>query len=391
MRIESTNLIKNDYNFLKLLWDFSFIFWLITELTITHSMIAQIALALFGAITILIIILENKIIINSIIIYYSIFIIICYLNIFLGYSINKELSKALLSTLIKDLIFIIIFYYYITIQGIAIFKKAFIFATTTTTIILLPITYFNTGSFILRGEESLVNPNSIAICAAFTVFWIIASGKKLKVFDCFIISILSLFFILSGTRKAIIALIIGLIVYICLKNPKMLIRNAIIITISLCVLYFLMIKINFLYNSIGYRIESFIALIQGNESDSSAETRQHFIELGWLYFKQNPILGFGINCFQTIPGSYGTYSHNNYIELLFSVGIIGTISYYSMHITIFIRAIKQYIKNKKNNIILALSFITITLTMDIAMVSYYSRSSLMYIVICYALIERIND
>lgn len=376
---------------LKTIWNFSFVFWFVTEFTITHSIVAQIALALFGAITALMIIADKKIKMSVIFLFYSLFVIVCYLNIALGYSIAPGLSKNLLSTLIKNLIFLVILYNYIVAQNIDNFKKIFIFSTTSAAVILLIVTYVSTGSFILRGEASLINSNSLAVCAAFTVCWIIASEKKLRLSDGLYISILSLFFILSGTRKAIIALVLGVIVYLCLKHPKRLFRNVIIIIAVLGGGYFLLIKVPFLYNAMGNRIESFVDLLLGNAGDGSAETRRRFIELGLHHFKQNPIIGFGINTFQTIPGAYGTYSHNNYVELLFSVGLIGTVTYYLMHGFALLRSIKQYFIKRTNNIIITITFIIILIAMDVGMVSYYSRSSLMFIVICYTLSERIKS
>lgn len=382
--------MNKEFNKLRTVWNFSFVFWFITEYTIAHSMTAQIALAFFGSITTLMIVSEKKLKINSVFIYYSLFIIVCYLNIALGYSIVPQLSMSLLNTLIKNLLFLVLLYHYITAQNIDSFKKIFIFAATSASAILLIATYVSTGLFVLRGDESLINSNSLAICAAFAVCWIIASEKKLRLSDGLYISILSLFFILSGTRKAIIALLLGVIVYLCLKHPKRLFRNVIIIIAVLGGGYLLLTKVPFLYNAMGNRIESFVDLLLGNEGDASAETRRHYIELGWQYFKENPIIGFGINSFKTIPGSYGTYSHNNYIELLFSVGIVGTISYYLMYAFILKRSIRQYFKERTNNVMIALSFIMVLLVIDIAIVSYYSRSSLLFIVICYILNERIN-
>lgn len=385
-----SNNIKKEFEPIKALWNFSFVFWFVTEFTITHSMTAQLALALFGAITTLMIIADKKIKMSVIFPLYSLFVIICYLNIALDYSIAPGLSKSLLNTLIKNLIFLVILYHYIAAQNIDDFKKTFIFATTSATVIILIVTYVRTGSFILRGEASLINSNSLAVCSALTVCWIITTEIKLKLSDGLYISILSLFFILSGTRKAIIAFVLGVIVYFCLKHPKRLFRNVIIIAI-LGGGYFLLIKVPFLYNAMGNRIESFVNLLLGNEGDASAETRRRFIELGIRHFKQRPMIGFGINTFQTLPGAYGTYSHNNYVELLFSVGLIGTVTYYLMHGFALLRSIKQYFIKRTNNIIITITFIVILIVIDVGMVSYYSRSSLMFIVICYTLSERIKS
>lgn len=381
----------NKYNLIKSIWDISFVLWFITENTMTHSTTARFALGLFGAITALVIVLEMKIKLAPVIcLFYCLFVVICYLNIKLGYSISPGESKSLLYTLIKNFFFLIMFYHFAAAHSIDDLKKIFLIATTSAVVLLLAVTYVNTGSFALRGKGRLTNVNSLAVCTGYAVCWMITSGGKLKLSDFFILSTLTLFIILSGTRKAFIAIIIGIVVYLYLKHPNKLVRNVIISIMFFIVTYYIVIKVPFLYKTMGHRIESFIALLQNSESDASAKTRSHFIKLGWKYIKERPVLGFGINSFKTVPKSYGTYSHNNYIELLFSVGIVGTISYYLIHIFILVKAIKQYLKVRTNNIIVALTLMIIVLAMDVGMVSYYSRTSLLLLIICSALSERIN-
>ena len=134
-----------------------------------------------------------------------------------------------------------------------------------------------------------------------------------------------------------------------------------------------------------------ISLLLGEGGDASAEARAGLIELGLSYFAKSPWLGNGINCFHMLDEAYGVYSHSNYVELLFSVGILGTISYYAMFIPVINSARKRYFKGRKNDTILCIGMVIALLFIDIALVSYYERTNLILILICYALLKNTEN
>lgn len=375
------------YSLKFLLWNLLFIVWFIVEYTFEHSVVAVIALALFAGWSILngVIQIVNRnltVKINYIIVLYVLFVFICWLNIFLEYSINTMYSEQLLSTLLKNLVFLICISFFINNVGISHFKNVFIYSSVIASIFVLLLTFISSGSFALRGGSS-VNANMLAISDAWAICILISSSKKMSLGKGIALIFLSLFCFLSGTRKALIVALMGLVIYFCLKSPKKILRNVVFSVVLISVSYICLLKIPFLYNTIGHRVESLIQLLGGGEGDASANTRAHFIELGLSHFPNSPWLGHGINCFQLLRKAYGTYSHNNYIELLFSVGIIGTVSYYLMHVSTLVGAFKQYIKTHANNAILAVSLIPTILFMDVALVSYYSRPSIIFVMICY--------
>ena len=180
-------------------------------------------------------------------------------------------------------------------------------------------------------------------------------------------------------RKSLLAIAVGLLVYFCLKYPQKIFKIVFISAIIFAVAYICLMEIPFLYDSIGHRMESLFSLMAGGEGDDSAEARQEFIELGMKYFRMSPALGNGLNCFTLLTW---TYSHNNYVELLFSVGVLGTVAYYLMYVSVAVRAIRQYSRRRSNASILAITLIVVCLLMDIAMVSYYERSAILFLILC---------
>src|SRR5690606_29786498 len=80
------------------------------------------------------------------------------------------------------------------------------------------------------------------------------------------------------------------------------------------------------------RVNRITDTISGDEVENSSLHRIYFAVEGWEAFKKKPILGYGVNSFRYY---YGLYSHNNFIELLFGLGLIGFLTYYNIHWNIF--------------------------------------------------------
>lgn len=80
-----------------------------------------------------------------------------------------------------------------------------------------------------------------------------------------------------------------------------------------------------LKESVLYRFTS----LSGHEKDTSTELREGYTNLAINIWLQSPLIGVGINNFAVLNTlSQGSYSHNNYAELLAGVGIVGFLLYY---------------------------------------------------------------
>nr|WIF89290.1 O-antigen ligase family protein [Acholeplasma laidlawii] len=182
----------------------------------------------------------------------------------------------------------------------------------------------------------------------------------------------------TGSRSSLIGLIVGIIILLIVSNYPH--KKAILVaTFSLILVLFLSIMyIDFLYNIIGYRISMIIQFILNNDiTDESIKSRLSFQLLGLDYFKNRMFLGYGLDNFRFLPGSYGTYSHNNYVELLVSLGIVGTFIYYIPHLTILIRVIRRPNMYRTLNIAL----VSTILILDLFFITYFERFSLYLIMI----------
>lgn len=254
--------------------------------------------------------------------------------------------------------------------------------------------YFNIDRSILgqsRITEEGWNANSIGIMSSVAILLCLSimqrsksPSKSVFYFVVYWVAIVFLTYIslFTGSRKSLFILVFGVSLYylITSKNNKVLTIAGTLSFISL--FYYLVINVPGLYNVMGVRVEGLLAQITGKGNiDYSTYTRIEMVDYGFTWFKNNPLFGHGMNNYRSLYYSVtglDTYSHNNYVELLVGVGIIGTAIYYYMHGFI----IKQLYRSIRKEQIAALFFVMLLLLLilDYGMVSYFD--SLMQLVIC---------
>lgn len=242
--------------------------------------------------------------------------------------------------------------------------------------------YMQNGFLVFMNSREVGNISANAIgfyCAFACVIGLYFSKyeKSLIYKICILLSIA--FTILSGSRKAILYILIPIAVNIALesKNPLKILRNIFIACIIVCVSFFLVMNVNFLYIMVGNRIESAIIGILGlGVTDASTKTRLLLISDGIEWFKQRPIFGYGLSNYKALRAAYyptniDYYAHNSYIELLVNCGIVGTAIFYSLHFSLLVKAKKRWRDMSKMSLMLFGMLISI-LVCDYGMVTYYS-------------------
>ena len=138
---------------------------------------------------------------------------------------------------------------------------------------------------------------------------------------------------ITGSRKAFLIIVIGVLLYLPFAVDKKHRLKTILISLAIVALAFLLAyKIPYFYNIIGWRLDAIISSLTGTgELDTSAVARKKLITAALDAWRNSPILGCGIDCFR-IFGKLATgrdyYAHNNYVELLADVGIVGFAAYY---------------------------------------------------------------
>jgi O-antigen ligase len=219
------------------------------------------------------------------------------------------------------------------------------------------------------GKDFGLNPNTIGMVLSYSAIAFTYLGIKCnkKLYFLFIVP-LAFIGLLTGSRKAFLMIIGGIFLLLFLNIKKLKSKLLFIVTaiLSVLVIYQIIMNIPYLYEILGKRID--ITNIINQQFTASTNTRLLMIKEGWQLFAQRPIIGYGLENYRIIS-SFRTYSHNNYIELFVSTGLVGVLIYYSLPIWILVSSLIKKVKgNIEYNIIIV--FFTIILIIDFALVSY---------------------
>jgi O-antigen ligase len=221
--------------------------------------------------------------------------------------------------------------------------------------------------------------NIFGMTAAFTVImglYLSRESKKKKYFLCAILPFIMA--LTSGSTKALAILIFGFLIVYYEK-----IKRSYLATIAGSGIMFLCLIV-LLQDGNELQIvkrfgETLNVFTGGGVENTSSLTRIYYIKLGWNSFLESPLCGKGLGnfaeiLFQTL--GYATYAHNNYIEVLVDLGIIGFALYYSIY---FILLKKMYLKSRKNTFFFLL--LLLRLILDIGVVSYYSKETYIFLIL----------
>jgi hypothetical protein len=230
--------------------------------------------------------------------------------------------------------------------------------------LLIDIPISSWTSSRIGNNEIGLNANIVgmylAISSIFAVYLAKVKGNK---WYYVLVLLFSPIVLLTGSRKALFLLVVGVLGLLLLllverhqqntKGKLALIAGALVI-FTACVLF-----VPSLYDLVGRRvIEVFRTLFGEGGEDESTRIRLNMIEVGIKLFRQKPLLGQGV----------GSYAHNNYIELLVGVGIVGTLIYYSMYLVTIVRLVR----NRKQIFVLPLIItLLLMLLLEVGSVNYW--------------------
>lgn len=363
-----------------------FVFFLVSQLFFNYTVISQGAIIILCAAVALVCLIEKRFYFNWYFVFALLFIIQSYIFSVNGVSINSNTSMAMTNTLIINFIMALALYNYIMIydnleESLDIFAKVGILLT-----VFIPLISFqdlltgrlgSNAALTVFGKLVVFESNSIAIMAGFIYLIYLYKYTKTKdKFTAIALIWLVIIVILTGSRKGLLLLLFGTPLLLYLLNPQKRFRNLFISVAIVLALYGIIISVPLFYDIMGKRVEALVGLALGTGvGDASTNSRSSYIESGWNYFLLRPWTGYGLDTFRHLPGSFRTYSHNNYIELLVSGGIPALIFYYIFRFYILIRLLINFKANKIN----AFLFVTllIMIILEYGFVSYFER---MYII-----------
>ena len=225
------------------------------------------------------------------------------------------------------------------------------------------------------GQYFGYNPNDTAVmcvCSiAFLMLYIIEDKNYIKrIVEIAIILFLIVTVFLTESKKGFLGIIL-LPIFYSLFNYKVFKKNMPIIIITVISLLFFVGSAFFTELSEG-AFERLDAM-WGDNRDNSTIMRETLVYKAIDIWKDNPIIGIGINNFALHSGvSISYYSHNNYTEILSGLGIIGFLLYY-IPIFRFMHIIKRKLVSPiSSTSSMIKSLVLVLFILDVGNVSYIS-------------------
>ncbi len=334
-------------------------------------------------------------VIGKSIIWYTILVMFCTFSFLWATDINRIYINSLISDvyipLILTLICINIYIMEVEYPSLRILK-CLVIAEALTAIralinspIIKIITTFDTRLYA-NGLGVNYNHYTTQFALIFIICMFISENfdKKYRWISLFLV--FNIF--ISGSRKAIIVSAIGSALIIIFKGNfrnvlTKLKRVCFIVIIAMCILV-VIVRVPFLYNMLGKNLilavksigQSAEEIALNEVIDHSAHGRAVLRENAFEQFLLHPFIGLGYYCFQ-FHNTYGLYAHNNYLELLADLGIIGFILYYYYYASCFVYAIKNRNKHKINKFtVLFLTFLACQIIIEYSHITFFRTYAL---------------
>lgn len=359
--------------------------------------LSQIVFILFCVFASLNILINKKIYIHIYLIFYAFFLIYIILTYF--WSIDQNASFIKIKTLMQIFILCILIYqlFYLT-KRVDVFIKSLLIAGL---VLCIYTIYIYTPSVFLKyliiGKRfggKVLQENIMGIYSATTFIICIYYGlyKKRRMF--YLIGILPFMLAMAtGSRKALIMIVLGVILLIYLKLGLKKVLNSTVITILLLIAFINIIELP-IFSMIYNRLEGMLNTFTGTgKQETSAVLRKDMIRNGLNDFYIKPFFGYGVGSSGVLlQKSMGinTYFHCNYVEMLINGGIIAFTIFYSMYLYIIGKLI-SYISKKNIVSILIILILAVQLVIDVGSVSYYNKMVYVYLTIGFVMVKLEDD
>lgn len=304
---------------------------------------------------------SKKIKLNIPVLFYIYFIFMLLLSLFWTVNFNNSFIHTIFVCLIC--VTIILFYFIIndSLEKIEKFIYTIVIASI---LVNFRNFYFLVNDGInLRFGGVADHPNGLALMSStfavinivYLLLYKVSLNKKIIILFSLLLSLF--FLIISGSRGSIISFVI-FVFLACFSFSR--IMNFKFILISILTIFFTILNISYIIEqpfvqriillpqALGIDVFEYTPI--SNEYRFAAEdSRIVLANIAITKFLENPLTGYGINSFRYF--SEYNYTHNNFLEILFSLGFFGVILFYLPLVIIFLHtftlknsSIDKYIK-----------------------------------------------
>ena len=227
------------------------------------------------------------------------------------------------------------------------------------------------------GNENNVGINLLMYSSMFCVA---ALNKKRWYFAFGSIPFIVLTFF-TGSKKVFLGfvLLVVVVLFYIFRHRKIIF----LLSLSLClILLFLTLQLA-IFSTLRERIFEMIISIFTGSGSTSTELREIYSEIGLYLGGQNLFFGLGAEGFR-LNTNFGTYSHNNFVEIFCDFGLIGFMLFY-LPLIYVIFSIKRFHSSKIY--FFAFFMILFLFVMGFAMIFYYSKTLAIFYAFAFGSIE----
>ena len=229
-----------------------------------------------------------------------------------------------------------------------------------------------------RAGKLLGNENAIGLFFSTGILCsllIFIRSKKLWVKLFMLVSIIALGvpMLFTGSRKALVFAVLGIILLVIFGYKGARIGKRFV---SLMTLFVVMAAIYVaittlpMFATINDRFELlFDGFFADNVSYKTDEMRKLMISRGLEAFVEKPLFGHGTGYSYVL---FGTYSHNNLVELLMNYGLVGFCLYYGLYLVLIVKLLKQAMKNDIYAVFFFV-YVCVQVALGVGWVNYYER------------------
>lgn len=302
------------------------------------SKLTNLSIALFIAEEFILAMAHNRRIVGKELAAYLAFCGISILSAF--YSENFNLSVGRCSTLLQLMGYALALYSFfsITTRDRVIFAfRVLMFAGIVSAIYLLTVGDWQGGN---RLNDIIGDSNTSGAYLALVatgLFWGLKTGYFPKLLSLLGLILLAFTVLLNGSRSVFIAFLVGLLAMQLLFSPRpgriswSKLLGLVMIVAIIAIIIHLAFSNSLFYEILGRRIQSVFEILAGKQSnirETSMTGRIDLMSDALFEFAQSPLLGMGINSFVS---RYGYFAHNDFLELLATVGLSGFATFYMQY------------------------------------------------------------
>ena len=230
-----------------------------------------------------------------------------------------------------------------------------------------------------RMGREITNENTFGMAFSqaliMAYYYYLKSRKKIHFAS---MAIFLIFALSSGSKKALLMCIVGVVGLSLFYYGFQRIWKTVLVAAVVAIVGYFILQLP-LFSVINGRITSYLS----GDLNTSDMNRMRFIEYGISLIKEKPIHGWGLQNFRYVTGT-GAYSHNNFIEVFVSTGIIGFLIYYSMYLTAGWTVIRRFIQRKEVTMIVSLILLLISVVFGYGAVQFYSKDTWFFLAVLLA-------